>query len=319
MRVLLALGGNAMTAADGSATPDAQRAAIATAMKSVADLIAAGHEVVITHGNGPQVGNLLVKNELAAAVVPPVSLDWCGAQTQATIGFTIINALERSLAAVGASRPVAAIVTRTRVDENDPGFAQPTKPVGRFLPYEQAKPLIEHGQLWEDRGEKGWRRVVASPEPVEVLETGTLMTLLDAGYVVVAAGGGGIPVVRDPEGGVRGVEAVIDKDLTAAVLARSVGADVLVIATDVDNAIVGYGTPEAEPIRTVTLEQMRDIAAAGHFASGSMGPKVEAAMRFVEAGGPRSVITALQHIEKAITGNYGTVIDGRATTTKNEG
>ena len=319
MRVLLALGGNAMTAADGSATPDAQRAAIAAAMESVAGLIAAGHEVVITHGNGPQVGNLLVKNELAAAVVPPVSLDWCGAQTQATIGFTILNALERSLAAVGASRPVAAIVTRTRVDEDDPGFARPTKPVGRFLPYEQAKPLIDHGQLWEDRGEKGWRRMVASPEPVEVLETGTLMTLLDAGYVVVAAGGGGIPVVRDADGGVRGVEAVIDKDLTAAVLARSVEADVLVIATDVDHAIVGYGTPEAEAVRTVTLEQMRDIAAAGHFASGSMGPKVEAAMRFVESGGRRSVITALEHIEKAITGNYGTVIDDRATTTENEG
>ncbi len=319
MRVLLALGGNAMTAADGSATPDAQRAAIAAAMESVAGLIAAGHEVVITHGNGPQVGNLLVKNELAAAVVPPVSLDWCGAQTQATIGFTILNALERSLAAVGASRPVAAIVTRTRVDEDDPGFARPTKPVGRFLPYEQARPLIEHGQLWEDRGEKGWRRMVASPEPVEVLETGTLMTLLDAGYVVVAAGGGGIPVVRDKQGGVRGVEAVIDKDLTAAVLARSVEADVLVIATDVDHAIIGYGTPEAEAVRTVTLEQMRDIAAAGHFASGSMGPKVEAAMRFVESGGRRSVITALEHIGKAITGNYGTVIDGRATTTENEG
>jgi carbamate kinase len=161
--------------------------------------------------------------------------------------------------------------------------------------------------------------MVASPEPVEVLETGTLMTLLDAGYVVVAAGGGGIPVVRDKQGGVRGVEAVIDKDLTAAVLARSVEADVLVIATDVDHAIVGYGTPEAEAVRTVTLEQMRDIAAAGHFASGSMGPKVEAAMRFVESGGRRSVITALEHIEKAITGNYGTVIDDRATTTKNEG
>jgi carbamate kinase len=214
---------------------------------------------------------------------------------------------------------VAAIVTRTRVDEDDPGFARPTKPVGRFLPYEQARPLIEHGQLWEDRGEKGWRRMVASPEPVEVLETGTLMTLLDAGYVVVAAGGGGIPVVRDKQGGVRGVEAVIDKDLTAAVLARSVEADVLVIATDVDHAIIGYGTPEAEAVRTVTLEQMRDIAAAGHFASGSMGPKVEAAMRFVESGGHRSVITALEHIEKAITGNYGTVIDDRATTTKNEG
>jgi carbamate kinase len=319
VRVLLALGGNAMTAADGSATPDAQRAAIAAAMESVAGLIAAGHEVVITHGNGPQVGNLLVKNELAAAVVPPVSLDWCVAQTQATIGFTMLNALERSLAAVGASRPLAAIVTRTRVEEDDPGFARPTKPVGRFLPYEQAKPLIDHGQLWQDRGEKGWRRMVASPEPVEVLETTTLMTLLDAGYVVVAAGGGGIPVVRDANGAVRGVEAVIDKDLTAAVLARSVAADALVIATDVDHAIVGYGTPAAEAIHTVTLEQMRGIAAAGHFASGSMGPKVEAAMRFVEAGGRRSVITALEHIEKAITGNYGTVIDGRATTTENEG
>jgi carbamate kinase len=319
MRVLLALGGNAMTNADGRARPEDQIAAAEVAMAAVADLLAQDVEVVITHGNGPQVGNLLVKNELAAAVVPPVSLDWCGAQTQATIGFTILNALERSLAAAGASRPVAAIVTRTRVDEDDPGFARPTKPVGRFLPYEQAKPLIEHGQLWENRGEKGWRRMVASPEPVEVLETGTLMTLLDAGYVVVAAGGGGIPVVRDKQGGVRGVEAVIDKDLTAAVLARSVEADVLVIATDVDHAIIGYGTPEAEAVRTVTLEQMRDIAAAGHFASGSMGPKVEAAMRFVESGGRRSVITALEHIEKAITGNYGTVIDDRATTTENEG
>jgi carbamate kinase len=288
-------------------------------MESVAGLIAAGHEVVLTHGNGPQAGNLLVKNELAAAVVPPVSLDWCVAQTQATIGFTILGALERSLAAVDAPRPVAAIVTRTRVDEDDPGFARPSKPVGRYLPYEQAKPLIDHGQLWEDRGEKGWRRIVASPEPVEVLETGTLMTLLDAGYVVVAAGGGGIPVVRDAQGGVRGVEAVIDKDLTAAVLARSVMADVLVIATDVDNAVVGYGTPGAEAVHTVTLEQMRGLAAAGHFASGSMGPKVEAAMRFVESGGRRSVITALEHIEKAITGSYGTVIEGRATTTDNEG
>jgi carbamate kinase len=319
VRVLLALGGNAMTGADGSATPDAQRAAIAAAMESVAGLIAAGHEVVITHGNGPQVGNLLVKNELAAAVVPPVTLDWCVAQTQATIGFTVLGALERSLAAIGAPRPVAAIVTRTRVDEDDPGFARPTKPVGRFLPYEQARPLMDHGQLWEDRGQRGWRRMVASPEPVEVLETGTLLTLLGAGYVVVAAGGGGIPVVRDGQGGVRGVEAVIDKDLTAAVLARSVEADVLVIATDVDHAIVGYGTPGAEAIRTVTLEQMRGIAAAGHFASGSMGPKVEAAMRFVESGGRRSVITALEHIEKAITGDYGTVIDGRAATTENEG
>ena len=313
MRVLLALGGNAMTAADGSATPGAQQAAIAGAMESVAGLIAAGHEVVITHGNGPQVGNLLVKNELAADVVPPVPLDWCGAQTQATIGFTIMNALERSLTRRGGHTNVAAIVTRTRVDAHDPGFANPTKPIGRFLPYDQARTLVDHGQVWQDRGDKGWRRVVASPAPLEVLETATVLTLIAAGYVVVAAGGGGIPVVRDPDGGVHGVEAVIDKDLTAALLARSVEADVLVIATDVDNAIIGYGTPAAEPVHTVTLEKMREIAGAGHFASGSMGPKVAAAMQFVDQGGQRAVITSLEHIQDAITGDFGTVIEGRST------
>jgi carbamate kinase len=317
MRVLLALGGNAMTAPDGSTTSGAQRAAIAGAMESVADLIAAGHEVVITHGNGPQVGELLVKNELAAAVTSPVSLDWCGAQTQATIGFTIINALEPCLSRRGCHPHVAAIVTRTRVDENDPGFADPTKPIGRFLPYDQAKTLIEHGQVWHDRGKKGWRRMVASPAPLEVLETAAILTLVGAGYVVVAAGGGGIPVVRDPDGGVSGVEAVIDKDLTAALLARSVGADVLVIATDVDNVIIGYETPSAEPVHTVTLAKMREIAAAAPFASGSMGPKVAAAIQFVEQGGQRAVITSLEHIEAAVTGNFGTVIQGRCDPSHN--
>ena len=308
MRVLVALGGNAMTGADGSATPHAQQIAIAAAMESVAGLVAAGHEVVITHGNGPQVGNLLVKNELAASVVPPVPLDWCGAQTQATIGFTILNALERSLRAYGCDPRVAALITRTRVDEDDPGFADPTKPIGRFLPYDQAKGLIEHGQSWQDRGEKGWRRVVASPAPVEVLETGAILTLVAAGYLVVAAGGGGIPVVRDRDGGLRGVEAVIDKDLTAALLAGAVGAQVLVLATDVDNAVIGYGTDAAEAVHMVTVERMRELAAAGHFASGSMGPKVAAAIQFVEHGGQRAVITSLEHIRTAITGSFGTVI-----------
>jgi carbamate kinase len=266
---------------------------------------------VITHGNGPQVGNLLVKNELSASVVPPVPLDWCGAQTQATIGFTIINTLERSLGRLGCDSRVCAIVTRTRVDANDPGFAHPTKPIGRFLSHEKAERLMGHGQVWQDRGEKGWRRMVASPAPLEVLETDTVLTLIAAGYVVVAAGGGGIPVVHDPDGGVHGVEAVIDKDLTAALLARSVGADVLVIATDVDNAINGFETPSARAIHTVTLEEMRDLSAAGHFASGSMGPKVAAAMQFVEQGGQRAVITSLEHIEDAVTGKFGTVIEGR--------
>ncbi|GAB3880437.1 carbamate kinase [Terrabacter terrigena] len=309
MRVLVALGGNAMTGPDGSATPKAQRAAITVASQHLADLVAAGHEVVVTHGNGPQVGNLLVKNELAAHVVPPVPLDWCGAQTQGTIGFTLLDTLEASLAARGVERPVAALVTRTLVAADDPGFTHPTKPIGRFLPREQAQTLIDHGERWEDRGEKGWRRVVASPEPIEVLETHTLLTLLGAGYVVVAAGGGGIPVVRTASGMVHGVEAVIDKDLTAALLARQVGADVLVIATDVAHAVAGWGTPDAHDIGRVTLAEMEAYAAAGHFASGSMGPKVEAAMRFVRAGGRRSIVTALDQLATAIDGQIGTVIE----------
>ena len=306
-RVLVALGGNAMTGADGSATPAAQRAAIAGAMERVADLVAAGVDVVLTHGNGPQVGNLLVKNELAAHVVPPVPLDWCGAQTQGTVGFTILDALEGALGRRGLRRPAAALVTRTLVDAADPGFTRPTKPIGRFLPAEEAQRFVALGQTWEDRGEKGWRRVVASPQPLEILDAEAAEALIAAGFVVVAAGGGGIPVARDPDGSLRGVEAVIDKDLAAALLAQRVRADVLVIATDVEAAMVGYGTEQARRLGRVTPEQLRELAAEGHFASGSMGPKVEAALRFVESGGWRSVITSLDRIAAAAEDADGTV------------
>ena len=308
MRVLVALGGNAMTGPDGSAAPQAQWEAIRGAMEHVAQLVAAGHDVVLTHGNGPQVGNILVKNELAAHVVPPVPLDWCGAQTQGTIGYMILVALEASLARRGVDRPVAALVSRTLVDRDDPGFATPTKPIGRYLPLDQAQKLIDHGETWQDRGEKGWRRVVASPEPLEVLEARTLHTLLDAGYVVTAAGGGGIPVVRTPDGDLEGVDAVIDKDLTAALLAGQLHADVLVIATDVAHAVLGYGTADAHPIGRVGVAEMEKYAAEGHFASGSMGPKVEAALRFARTGG-RSVITTLHQITEAVEGDVGTVIE----------
>jgi carbamate kinase len=308
MRVLLALGGNAMTNADGRARPEDQIAAAQVAMAAVADVLANDAEVVITHGNGPQVGNLLVKNELAAAVVPPVPLDWCGAQTQATLGFVLMNALESSLAARGVSPRTAALVTRTLVDADDPGFDKPTKPIGRFLPADQALVLVEHGETWEDRGEKGWRRVVASPEPLEIIDAPAVQTLVAAGYVVVANGGGGIPVVRDPDGSLRGVEAVIDKDLGAALLARTVDADVLVIATDVPHAVLHYGTPEAADVGTVPVATMRDYAAAGHFASGSMGPKVDAACRFVEQGGARAVITDLANLAGAVEHGAGTVV-----------
>lgn len=308
MRLLLALGGNAMTGPDGTAGPGEQIAAAEVAMDRVADLVAQDVDVVITHGNGPQVGNLLVKNELAAAVVPPVPLDWCGAQTQATLGFILMNALEASLAAKHVAGRTAAVITRTRVDANDPGFVKPTKPIGRCLPAEDAAVLVEHGETWEDRGARGWRRVVASPEPLEILDADTVASLVDAGYVVVANGGGGIPVVREEDGRLRGVEAVIDKDLGAALLARTVRADVLVIATDVDNAVIGFGTPEAEPIGRISAAGLRALAAENHFASGSMGPKVDAACRFVEAGGDYAVITSLDNIIQAAAGATGTVV-----------
>lgn len=308
MRVLLALGGNAMTNADGRARPEDQIAAAQVAMAAVADLLAQDVDVVVTHGNGLQVGNLLVKNELAAAVVPPVPLDWCGAQTQATLGFVLMNALEAALAERGLSRRTAALVTRALVDADDPGFAKPTKPIGRFLPADQAQVLVEHGETWEDRGDKGWRRVVASPEPLEILDAPAVQSLVEDGYVVVANGGGGIPVVRERDGSLRGVEAVIDKDLGAALLARTVGADVLVIATDVPHAVLHYGTPGATDLGNVDVATMRAHAAEGHFASGSMGPKVDAACRFVEQGGSRAVITDLATLTDAIAGDGGTVV-----------
>ncbi len=308
MRVLVALGGNAMTAVDGSARAEDQIAAAEIAMASVADLVVDGVDVVITHGNGPQVGNLLVKNELSAGVVPPVPLDWCGAQTQATLGFILMNALEAALAARGVRRPTAAVVTRTRVDPDDPAFATPTKPIGRYLPKEEAAVLFEHGQEFEDRGKRGWRRVVASPEPREILDAGVVATLVSQGHVVIANGGGGIPVVRDDDGRLRGVEAVIDKDLGAALLAHTLRLDRLVIATDVEHAVVGFGTDEARDLGEVSLTQMRDYAAQGHFASGSMGPKVEAICRFVAASQRPAMITSLAHIVAAVRGESATVV-----------
>ena len=310
-RVVIALGGNAMTGPDGSATPEAQRDAIREASAHIADVVAAGVQVVLTHGNGPQVGNLLVKNEMAALVVPPVPLDWNVAQTQATIAFTMADELDAALQARGLPQRTAGLVTRTLVDADDPHFLEPSKPVGRFLPREEAQQFVAHGQVWEDRGEKGWRRVVASPEPRSVVDAPAIHALAAAGFVVVCAGGGGIPVSDDGRDGpgLRGVEAVIDKDLTAAILATALEADTLVIATDVPNVMVDFGRPEQRPLGRVTAAELRAHAAEGQFARGSMGPKVEAALRFVEAGGSRAVITSLEHIADAVSGDTaGTVL-----------
>ncbi|MCW2796080.1 carbamate kinase [Nocardioides sp.] len=312
MRVLLALGGNAMTNAAGRARPEDQIAAAAVAAEAVADLIAEGFDVVLTHGNGPQVGNLLVKNEIAAAVVPPVPLDWCGAQTQATLGFVLMDALDAALAARAVERPTATVVTRALVAADDPGFDHPTKPIGRYLSRAEAALLVDHGETWEDRGEKGWRRVVASPEPIEILDARAAGTLVDAGFVVIANGGGGIPVVREPDGTLRGVEAVIDKDLGAALLGVALRVDALIIATDVPNVVVGFGTASARPLNRVSRAELRDLAAQGEFAAGSMGPKVEALLRFVGHGGRHAAICALDDIVKAAHGDAGTVVVAEA-------
>lgn len=301
MRVVIALGGNAMTGPDGSATVPAQRAAIAQAAERVADLVGEGLQVILTHGNGPQVGNLLVKNELAADTVPPVPLDWCVAQTQATIGYTVLNALHGALAARGLHQPAAVLVTRVLVDADDPAFTHPTKPVGRYLPAAEAARFVALGQHWADFGPRGWRRVVASPRPQAILDVPAVVTLADAGYLVVTTGGGGIPVRPDGAGQPQGVEAVIDKDLCAALLATQVGAEALVIATDVPGAQLDHGTGRARRLGAVRPAELAAYLAAGQFPAGSMGPKVTAALGFVEAGGRRAAITTLDGIAEAAT------------------
>lgn len=309
MLVLVALGGNALTNAEGRARPEDQIAAVTRAAGGIADLVAAGHRVVITHGNGPQVGNLLVKNELAAHVVPPVPLDWCVAQTQATIGVILANALEKALLDRGAYRSVTTLVTRTLVRWDDPGLVEPTKPIGRYLSAEEAKILMDHGETWRDFGAKGWRRVVASPEPLEIVDAPAIRAMVEAtDYVVVANGGGGVPVVVDADGLLRGVEAVIDKDLGAALLAETVAADVLVIATDVPHVQVGFGTPDARALGQIGASDLRALAETGEFGAGSMGPKVEAALRFVTRSGSHAAICDLDDIVGAVGGMAGTVV-----------
>jgi carbamate kinase len=299
MRLVVALGGNAI-AGERGADPVSQQQAVEGACVQIAELVEHGHDVVITHGNGPQVGNLLLKNDLARHVVPPVPLDWCVAQTQATLGFLIVTALEARL----PGRFVGTVVTRVLVDAGDPAWRAPTKPIGRYVSEDEAAERIAAGEAWEERGSKGWRRMVPSPRPLEILDRATIVALIEDGAIVVACGGGGIPMVRE-DGILRGVEAVLDKDLTAALLARTVGADVLLIATDVEAAAIGYGTDRQEWLGEIEPDRLQDLLDAGEFAGGSMGPKVQAALQFARDGG-RSVITSLERLREGAEGSVGT-------------
>jgi carbamate kinase len=303
-RLVVALGGNAI-AGERGADPESQRVAVEGACEQIAELVEHGHDVVITHGNGPQVGNLLLKNDLARHVVPPVPLDWCVAQTQATLGFLIVTALEEALRRRGIERLISTVITRVLVDPGDPAFAAPTKPIGRYVSADDAAERIAAGEAWEDRGERGWRRVVASPEPLEIIDSATIAALMAEEAIVVAAGGGGIPVFRDDEGHLRGIEAVLDKDLTGALLARTVDADCFLIATDVEAAAVGFGTDTQEWLHHVDADRLRELLERGEFGGGSMQPKVRAALAFADGGG-RAVITSLERLREGVEGDAGT-------------
>jgi carbamate kinase len=306
-RLLVALGGNAI-AHEGKAGPGDQQIAVETAMDQVAELVAAGYEVALTHGNGPQVGNLLLKNELARKVVPAVPLDWCVAQTQATIGYLITTALEAALAGRGAERAIAVVVTRVLVDSSDPALSRPTKPIGRHFPKEDALRRVADGETWQPDGELGWRRLVPSPDPNRILDQDSVVRLLDDGAVVIAAGGGGIPMVREGKR-LRGVEAVIDKDLCGSLLATQIGAEVLLIATDVPGVALDPDAQEPEWLGKTSPARLRELAAEGRFPAGSMGPKVEACLRFLGAGGSRAVIASLDHLLDAARGEAGTIVE----------
>jgi len=310
-KLVVAIGGNALAPASESADAAAQRRRIEATCARLADLVQAGHDVVLTHGNGPQVGNILLQNEETRHLVPAMPLDVCGAESQAQIGYVLAQSLRNEFTSRKIERDVVCVVTQVLVDAKDPAFANPTKPIGPYYTRED-EIIVKKAKGWkmvyDQRG--GWRRVVPSPRPVDVVEKDVLRRLVGNGdgRVVIAAGGGGIPVVRR-DGKLVGVEAVIDKDLAAAVLARSIGWKHLVIATDVPQVALDFGKPSQRFLDRLTASEARKYLAQGEFPPGSMGPKIEAVVEFLEAGGEHAVITDLEHLGLAVEGKAGTRIE----------
>jgi len=308
-KIVVALGGNAILQPGQAGTAAEQRANIAETAGAIASLVEMGHKVVVTHGNGPQVGNILLQNEAGADQVPAMPLDICGAESQGQIGYMIQQALRNELVRRGLGPSVATIVTQVVVDGRDPAFANPTKPVGPFYPVEKGRALAaERGWTMREVRPGQLRRVVPSPDPLHIVERAEIAALAAAGTLVIASGGGGVPVVEEPDGTLRGVEAVIDKDLAGQRLAADIGADVFCILTDVPRVALAYGTPEQRFLDHMTLDEARTYLAEGHFPPGSMGPKVLAVVRFLEAGGKRAVIAAMRDAPAALAGRAGTTI-----------
>jgi carbamate kinase len=306
--LVVALGGNAIQRAGQKGTAPEQIANVSSAMASVAELAVRGYRIVLTHGNGPQVGTILVQQAAAEVSegIPAMPMDVAGAMSQGQLGYMMQQCLQNELRKRGKPWPVATVITQMVVDPNDPAFENPTKPVGPFYTAEKAEELRKQGfRVVEDSG-RGYRRVVPSPQPAAIAEIYAIRTLVNSGTLVICSGGGGVPVVRDSDGMLHGVEAVIDKDMGASLLAQKLEADRLLMLTDVEKVSINFRKPGQQELDKVTIEEAKRYTEEGHFAAGSMGPKVKAALQFVQAGGKQAIITQLHSAINAIDGKTGT-------------
>jgi carbamate kinase len=305
---VIAIGGNSLIRAGETTSVATESAHVVETCRAIAAIAARGWQLVITHGNGPQVGAALRRSELAAPEAYPLPLDVCVASTQGEIGVLLQQGLADACRTQGVARPVATVLTQVVVDPSDAAFARPTKPIGPFYSLiADAERLRRSGCTLLEQPPHGYRRVVASPEPLEVVEEPAIRALLDAGVIVVALGGGGVPVVRR-DGGLHGIEAVVDKDLASALLAMRLHADVFVLSTDVEGIYLNFDRPDAKLLREVTDEELAGLTAAGHFPPGTMGPKVKAIERFLRAGGREAIVTSPDRLVAALDGRAGTRI-----------
>ncbi len=309
-RIVIALGGNALLQKGERGTAQEQFRNARNTAEKIADLIEIGYDIVITHGNGPQVGALLIQNDCAKDKVPGMPLDVLNAESQGQIGYFIQNSLKNILMERGIDKKIATIVTQVVVKENDPAFQNPTKYVGPYYTEEEAKKLMgEKGWVIKPDPRGGWRRVVPSPEPIDIVEKDVILTMLEGGILPITVGGGGIPVILK-NGQYVGVEAVIDKDLASALVAKLVKADMFIILTDVEYVMLNYGKEDQIPLRNVTVNELKKYYEEGHFPPGSMGPKVKAMINFLNNGGKLGVITHLNKLLEAVELKSGTIIKG---------
>ena len=305
---VVAVGGNALVKDKSKMTiPDQYDAAYET-MGHIVEMIRSGWNVIISHGNGPQVGFILRRSELSAHELHPVSLDYCGADTQGAIGYMFQRALTNHFKERGMDRNALTVVTMVEVNKNDQAFQNPTKPIGSFLDEDAAKERMKEGKTFVEDAGRGWRQVVPSPKPKRIVEVEGIHSLVENGFVVVASGGGGIPVVENEDGELVGIEAVIDKDFASALLADSIQADLLLISTAVEKVAINFNTPDVKWIDRMTIAEAKQYIAEGHFAPGSMLPKIQACISFLEAGGEQALITDPENIPRALKGETGTWI-----------